>query len=92
MYTIEIVAYILISIRIGDRADWRPCPSPLESPLSNAPRKTSSSSMKTADYISEHLGELTHLARSEKLTMLTYLLEMAQLEAMEVSESIRLGK
>lgn len=48
--------------------------------------------MKTADYISEHLRELTRLARSEDLTMLTYLLEMAQLEAIEVAESIRVGR
>lgn len=66
--------------------------SHVEDQLSIAKQKNRSASMKTADYISEHLRELTRLARSEDLTMLTYLLEMAQLEAIEVAESIRVGR
>ncbi len=44
---------------------------------------------KTADYIYAHLQDLTHLARQNELDMLVYLLEMAQIEAMEISKQIR---
>ena len=45
--------------------------------------------LKTADYIYAHLQDLTRLARQDDLAMLVYLLEMAQIEAMEVSKQIR---
>ena len=44
---------------------------------------------KTADYIYAHLQDLTRMARQEDLVMLVYLLEMAQIEAMEISKQIR---
>lgn len=46
------------------------------------------STIKTADYIYAHLQELTRMARQEDLAMLVYLLEMAQIEAMELSKQI----
>ncbi|SNY93906.1 hypothetical protein SAMN04515647_4226 [Cohaesibacter sp. ES.047] len=49
------------------------------------------SSAKTADYIYAHLQDLTQMARQSELAMLVYLLEMAQIEAMEVSKQIRPG-
>ncbi|PLW77312.1 hypothetical protein [Cohaesibacter celericrescens] len=49
----------------------------------------SGSETKTADYVYAHLKELTQMARQENLTMLVYLLEMAQIEAMELSQQIR---
>ena len=91
MYTINIDGCILAVISIGEGTKAN-LPKSVESHLNIAYKKTTPASIKTADYISEHLGELTQLARKENLTMLTYLLEMAQLEAMELSESIRLRK
>ncbi|WP_319529041.1 hypothetical protein [uncultured Cohaesibacter sp.] len=46
---------------------------------------------KTADYIYTHLQDLTDMARKSELAMLVYLLEMAQIEAMEISRQIRTG-
>ena len=51
--------------------------------------KNSDSAVKTADYIYAHLQDLTNMARQEDLSMLVYLLEMAQIEAMEISKQIR---
>ena len=53
--------------------------------------KEDAQGMKTADYIYTHLQELTRMARQEELSMLVYLLEMAQIEAMEISKQIRTG-
>lgn len=47
----------------------------------------SGSPVKTAAYIYAHLQDLTRLARRDELAMLVYLLEMAQIEAMEVSKA-----
>jgi hypothetical protein len=44
---------------------------------------------KTAEYIYAHLQDLTRMARQNDLAMLVYLLEMAQIEAMEVAKQIR---
>ncbi|WP_316861649.1 hypothetical protein [uncultured Cohaesibacter sp.] len=44
---------------------------------------------KTADYIYAHLQDLTRLARQNDMAMLVYLLEMAQIEAMEIASQIR---
>ena len=49
------------------------------------------STTNAADYIHAHLAELIRLARQEDLLMLVYLLEMAQIEAMEVANEIRPG-
>ena len=54
--------------------------------------KKTNSTIKTADYISEHLKELTSLARSEQLDRLVYFLEMAQLEAMDIGQQVRVRK
>lgn len=52
----------------------------------------SGSPVKTADYIYANLQDLTRLARRDELAMLVYLLEMAQIEAMEISKQIRPAK
>nr|WP_321456739.1 hypothetical protein [uncultured Cohaesibacter sp.] len=44
---------------------------------------------KTAEYIYAHLQDLTRLARQSEMEMLVYLLEMAQIEALEISKQIR---
>ena len=54
-----------------------------------AEAKISGTGTKTADYIYAHLKDLTRMARQDELTMLVYLLEMAQIEAMELSQQIR---
>ena len=52
-------------------------------------KKIEGSATKTADYIYAHLQNLTRMARQEDLTMLVYLLEMAQIEAMDIAKQIR---
>lgn len=44
----------------------------------------------TADYIATHLREISGLARKENMTLLVYLLDMAQEEAMNIADQIRL--
>ena len=57
----------------------------------NAAARVSGSTTKTAEYIYSHLQDLTQMARQEDLAMLIYLLEMAQIEALEISKQIKTG-
>ena len=55
-------------------------------PLSSMPR---SRALETAQYIAEFAAELSFLAREARLDLLSYLLDMARLEALRTVQSRR---
>ena len=48
-----------------------------------------SQNSNTADYIAAHLKDLSSLARKENMTLLVYLLDMAQEESMLLAKQIK---
>lgn len=51
--------------------------------------KLETSSAQTAEYIAAHIQEMAHLARRSNMSRLVYFLEMAQIEAQDIANQIR---